>query len=138
MPKEIILFKLDQIGRLVDSLEKLLAKPWPEFKNDEVVIRAAERDFQLIIDVASDINGQMILERGGKIPDTYKQSFSELGKLGLISDDLSVRLSNAAGVRNVLVHEYDIDEDYEKFYQAAKDSISTFREYLKVIHSGLK
>ena len=135
MSKEIILKKLEQITQLLTELEKLLGNPFAEFVKDFVILRAAERNFQLIVDLASDINTQVLLERGRETPDTYRQSFSELLREGILDEKLTDRLVASAQLRNILVHEYDFDEDYKKFYQSAKDSIPAFRAYIRVIHS---
>lgn len=138
MPSEVIIKKLDQIKELLGELERLLAKPVRDFKNNLVIIRAAERNFQLLVDLASDINTQILLERGRKTPDTYKQSFSDLGQQGVLRDELARDLVLTAKLRNILVHEYDFEEDYEKFYHSAKDSIPTYREYIKTIYNYIK
>jgi len=34
---------------------------------------------------------------------------------------------------NILVHEYDFEEDYQKFYDSAKKFLPAYREYLVAI-----
>ncbi|MBI4119116.1 MAG: DUF86 domain-containing protein [Parcubacteria group bacterium] len=99
-----------------------------------VTLRAAERNFQLIVDLASDINTQILVEKGEKTPDTYRQSFSDLGRVGVLENDLAKKLVVSAQVRNILAHEYDFEEDYDKFYNAAKDLIPVYQEYAKRIN----
>jgi len=74
------------------------------------------------------------VEKGEKTPDTYRQSFGDLGRVRVLEDDLAKRLMISAQVRNILVHEYDFEEDYEKFYNAAKDLIPVYQEYAKRIN----
>jgi uncharacterized protein YutE (UPF0331/DUF86 family) len=134
MPDELILKKLEQIEELLGELEKLLAAPFGEFQKDITKIRAAERNFQLIVDLAADINTQILLEREKKTPDTYRQSFLALAREGIVEDGVAEHLSQSAGLRNILVHEYDFEEDYKKFYESAKKFIAPYREYAKIIH----
>jgi len=134
MTNELILKKLEQLLTLLGELEKLLEPSFVEFQKDIMRIRAAERDFQLIVDLASDINTQILLMRNKKTPDTYRQSFSDLAKEGVFSSVLSQKLSLSAGLRNIIVHEYDFEEDYEKFYVSAKEFIPIYGEYTKAIH----
>ena len=71
MPNDLILKKLEQMGILLKELEGLLALPFPEFKGKFTNVRSAERDFQLIVELASDINAHTIAELGAETPDTY-------------------------------------------------------------------
>ena len=135
MPEEIIQKKLDQMKQLLRELNELFNKPRPEFLKDVVVIRAAERDFQLIVDLASDINTHILIERGRETPDTYRQSFIDIEREGILPTDLAQTLAVSARLRNILVHEYDFDEDYIKFHESAKEFIPAYREYLKIILS---
>lgn len=138
MPQEIIRKKLEQIGELLKELERLLAKPFFEFKKDSVIVRAAERNFQLLVDLASDINTQILVEHNQKTPDTYKESFSALENLGVLDRHISAKLIKSTYLRNILVHEYDFEEDYEKFYRSAKEYILYYYKYLKAILSYLE
>ena len=63
MPNELIFKKIEQIGELVAELEKLLTIPLDAFQRDLKHIRATERNFQLTVDLASDINTQLLLEQ---------------------------------------------------------------------------
>ena len=138
MPSELIFKKLEQISALLDELEHLIALSFSDFQKNNVTVRAAERNFQLIVDLASDINTQILLEKGRKTPDTYRQSFSDLGKEAIINAALTQQLVLSAGIRNVLVHEYDFEEDYEKFYTSAKALVPAYREYVKLIRDYAK
>ena len=72
MLNSIIWKKLDQISLLLNELKELVGVPFPEFKSAFRNIRSAERNFQLIIELASDINAQLVTDGGGQTPDTYK------------------------------------------------------------------
>ncbi len=134
MSKEIILKKLEQIKELLGELERLLTSPITDFKNNLTAIRAAERNFELAVELSSDINTQILFELGKKTPDSYRESFSSLSKAGVIEDKLAEKLMQSARLRNILVHEYDFEEDYEKFYRSAKEYIPVFREYTETIY----
>lgn len=118
---------------LLDELEKLLVKPFFATHSDMIAIRAAERDFQLIVELASDINTTILIEKTGETPDSYRSSFSNLARLNIFEEQVLAKLVTSARLRNILVHEYDFDEDYQKFYKSAKEFIPAYREYIKVI-----
>src|SRR3989338_9214581 len=134
MSYEVIEKKLDQIKELLGELDGLLEKSLDEFIKDKTVVRASERNYQLIIDLASDINTQILIEIGRKTPDTYKQSFSDLGKAGVLNSGLVNKMVQCAKLRNILVHEYDFEEDYEKFYSSAKENVGTIKEYARAVN----
>ncbi|MBI4066349.1 DUF86 domain-containing protein, partial [Candidatus Gottesmanbacteria bacterium] len=66
-------------------------------------------------------------------PDTYLQSFSDIEKLGLVSGDLASTLLVSAKLRNILVHEYDFEEDYERFYDSAKEIVPAYQQYIEAV-----
>lgn len=130
MSKEIIQKKLDQIGVVIRELQRLLEKSKEEFLKDTVVIRAAERNFQLIVDTSSDILVRTLVDMGKGTPDTYRQSFLQAGKARIIPFPLARKLAESAELRNILVHEYDFEEDYEKFYVSAKSFLPVYRTFM--------
>lgn len=133
MPSEIITKKLEQIDALLKELEEFTESSFEEFEKNIRDLRASERDFQLIVDLASDVNAELLLEKGHRAPDTYKQSFLFLADAGVIGTELAKELAESALTRNILVHEYDVDEDNKKFYDDAKKFLPIFHEYLKTI-----
>ena len=138
MPKEILLKKLNQIEVLLNELEILLNRPFSDFMQDTLVTRTAERDFQLIVDHASDINTTILIEKAAMAPDTYKESFSLLVKERIVAASLAQILEKSAKLRNILVHEYDFESDVEKFYLSAKTMVPAYRDYLKIIYDYLR
>jgi len=132
---EIIYKKLEQMKVLLSELEMLLEKPFSATHSDIIAIRAAERDFQLIVELASDINTTILIEKTGETPDSYRSSFSNLAKLGIFDEQTLSKLITSARLRNILIHEYDFDEDYKKFYESAQEFIPVYHEYVKVILS---
>lgn len=134
MGNELIFKKLEQIKELVNELERLLNVSLELFIKDLVAVRASERNFQLAVDIASDINTHILIERGGKTPDTYRESFIALEKEDILPHELAQQLVESAKVRNILVHEYDFEDDYEKFYYAARSHIPAYRQYIETIY----
>lgn len=138
MSREIIEKKLDQILELLGQLESWLSEPLADVQNDPIKSRSAERNFQLMADWAIDANTQLLLMAGSRAPDTYQQSFTLLGAAGILDAQLAGEMSEAAKIRNVLVHEYDIVEDFEKFYNSVKKLLPVFRRYCQSVLSYLE
>src|SRR3989344_1475485 len=106
MSNDMILKKLEQMRNLMQELSELLTLPFVEFKKKFTTIRAAERNFQLIIELASDINAHVITEEGGQTPDTYRESFKRMAELQILKEELVSDFMKSASLRNILIHEY--------------------------------
>lgn len=133
MSKEIVFKKLDQIRDLIFELDKILSLPFLEFNEKNINIRATERDFQLLVEQASDINSQIVLEQGSSTPDTYKESFRGVEKLGILDAETTEELMESAKLRNILIHEYDFDQDNFIFYKSVKKFMPTYKKYIGAI-----
>lgn len=138
MAKEIIIKKLEQLEALLHELEDWLKNPFDNFCKETVVVRGTERNFQLVVDIACDINVHILLERNVSAPDTYSQSFIAMAKIKIISFALAESLAEGAKLRNILVHEYDFIESDEKFYHSAKRLVPLYKEYSAIIYNLIK
>lgn len=96
-----------------------------------------ERLLQLIVEVACDINAHIITEHHEKPPTSYYQSFIELGKLGILSTELSEKLAPSTGLRNALVHLYE-DIDDKQVKESISATLKYFPRYVAAIQKYLK
>lgn len=133
MPSEIVEKNLERLILLVRELQQYLDVSFSVFSGDAMRISAAERKFQLMVDIASDINTHLLVSRGAETPDTYRRSFLDLGRAGILSHECAEKLAESAGIRNILVHEYDFEDDYEKFYRSAKGIVPWYETYIESI-----
>jgi uncharacterized protein YutE (UPF0331/DUF86 family) len=95
---------------LNEALQHLDAKS-PEITaerlaSDPLLQAAVERWLQISIEACIDLAYHVIAERGWTPPDAARSAFTTLAAHGLISSDLANRLARAAGMRNILVHDY--------------------------------
>ncbi|MEK7127977.1 MAG: HepT-like ribonuclease domain-containing protein [Patescibacteria group bacterium] len=137
MSKEFILKKLEQMKILVEELALLSSLPFADFKNKFTNIRSAERNFQLIIELASDINAHISAERKLSAPDTYRESFVQMTKIGVLPMRLKKSFIESSNLRNILIHKYDFDEDNFIFYKSLKKFIPLYQNYISFIHGYL-
>ena len=66
---------------------------------------------QELIEAAIDIDMYTIVQTGHAAPDDYYESLIRAGALRIISSDLAEKLAPSAGLRNRLVHEYNMLEN---------------------------
>jgi uncharacterized protein YutE (UPF0331/DUF86 family) len=79
---------------------------------DPMLQAAVERWLQVAIEACIDLAYHIIADRGWAPPDSARGAFEQLAAQGLISSELAKRLGRAAGMRNILVHDYvRVDRD---------------------------
>ncbi len=133
MAHDLIIKKLEQMATLLKELEGLLALPFAEFKNQFTNVRAAERNFQLIVELASDINAHIVAELGAQVPETYRESFTRMAERKILNEDHLQEFIKSSNLRNILTHEYDFDEDNFIFYASAKKFIPLYQQYIQSV-----
>lgn len=134
---DLILKKLEQMDILLKELKELLGIPFSDFKSTFKNIRSAERNFQLVIELASDINAQIVADLGAQTPDTYKESFKCMAELKILDEKLLPQFVKSSNLRNILIHEYDFDEDNFIFYKSVKEFIPLYEKYIDLIKKHL-
>lgn len=135
MSHDLILKKLEQMKKLLLELGELLELPFVEFREKFTNVRSAERSFQLVIEIASDINAHIIAEIGAETPDTYRDSFKRMASLKILKEESLPDFIKSSNLRNILIHEYDFDEDNYIFYKSAKGFIPLYHEYMNSIQT---
>lgn len=130
--KEIIIRKLAVIAENLKALEPIKGMAKEGYINDIYKRKATERLLQELIEAAIDINTHIIVQIGHTVPDDYYESFIKAGELKIISSDLAERLAPSAGLRNRLVHEYDLLEN-SMVFDAVKMAEELYLKYVKEI-----
>lgn len=104
---------------------------------DDPVQRAAyERFLQLACEACLDAGEMVIAEKGLPKPGTYREVVTTLVEEGALEKDLGATLEEAAGLRNVLVHDYaEIDVEQLRAWGRRGD---LFREYVKQVAAWLE
>jgi uncharacterized protein YutE (UPF0331/DUF86 family) len=129
--------KLAIIIENLKALELIQSIPPEEYSKDIYKRKATERMLQELIEAAIDVNFHIIVESDKTPPDDYYQSFIKLGELGVISLALAQELAPSAGLRNRLVHEYDL-LDNKTVLQSVRSAQNLFSQYIKAISNHLK
>ncbi|MEN9524583.1 MAG: hypothetical protein RL536_652 [Candidatus Parcubacteria bacterium] len=122
---------------LIAELKELLVLPFSEFKQKFTTVRTAERNFQLLVELASDVNAYTVVDLGGETPDTYRESFRQMSSLGILDEKQLPDFVKSSNLRNILTHEYDFDEDNFIFYKSLKEFVPLYESYLDSIKKHL-
>ena len=137
MDNRLLEAKLSQLLHILRETEDWLTVSAEAFSRETKLVRACQRNLQLLVEYASDINGILILEFGKKAPGSYRESFTSVFEMDFASTLTGTdRAALLASVdwRNDLIHEYDPEESNETFYVMLKEFLVAYRDYAKVIH----
>lgn len=128
--------KLAAIRRNLDDLTAIRDLTVVEYRADRFRQKGTERLLQETVEAAVDVNMHVLRTRG-ESPTDYFTSFVELGRQGIIGDDLANRLAPSAGLRNRLVHEYE-DLDDAIVLESVRDAIDLFGRYVQQVERYLE
>lgn len=99
--------RLRALQSLLEGLRRRFAgMAVEEFLRSEDARLIAERLLQLACEACIDMANHAISEHGGEQPESYRQAFAELARLGLVPAELAAELQRMTAMRNILVHGY--------------------------------
>ena len=127
MSPDVIVKKLVSMTTYLNDLLPHKDISFDEFMKKHYEI---ERLLELLVMTASDIVFHLISTKGESIPASYKAAFLRAGELGLISSGLGKSLALGAGLRNILVHEYE-EIDYNLVHQSIPTATRDFANFIK-------
>lgn len=103
--------KLTTITRSLDLLAAIEGLSLAEYRADPFRQKGVERLLQEVVEAAVDTNLHLLRAAGASAPGDYYRSFLDAGRHGIVPATLAETLAPAAGLRNRLVHEYDVIND---------------------------
>jgi uncharacterized protein YutE (UPF0331/DUF86 family) len=99
--------RLRALQGFLDGLRRRFAGMSLEaFVRDEDARLIAERLLHLACEACIDMANHVLADRGAEQPETYRQTFELVGRLGLVPPELTATLQRMATMRNILVHGY--------------------------------
>lgn len=98
--------KLRLMRGLLDDLAAAGEVTAERLADDRMLRHAIERVLTQLVDLAVSVNSHVASARLGRAPASYRESFALAAQAGVIDAELAARLAPAAGLRNILVHEY--------------------------------
>lgn len=134
--RDIIRRKLAVIVENLKALAPIKEMTQEAYADDLYKRKATERLLQELIEAAIDINTHLVVQTGHSAPDDYYESFIKIGSMKIIPADLALKLAPSAGLRNRLVHEYDMLE-HSLVLEAVAMAEDKYAEYVKHINAYL-
>jgi uncharacterized protein YutE (UPF0331/DUF86 family) len=133
----LVVRKINLISQDLDELLTISRKDVNEYLSSRMDGVLAERFLERMIGRMIDINYHLITETGHPPPADYYQSFTQLGKLGILPPAFAQQIAACAGLRNRIVHEYDEIEP-RKLYEGIRAAVRDLPQYLAHIHQYIQ
>lgn len=130
---ELVTRKINLILKDLEPLGAYGKMTLEEYLGDKINELVVERYLERIIGRMIDINYHLVTELGCPPPRDYFESFTELGKLGVLPPDFARSVAQAAGLRNRIVHEYD-EVDEQKIHEALTAVLQDIPRYIGHVH----
>lgn len=128
--------KLDKLQRYLEELEEDLPPKREEYMDKRTVRRACERTFQLASEELLDICNIIISEKRLPVPKDNKDSIEKLTEAHIIPGELSSKLQDMVGFRNLLVHSYGKVDD-SMAYDYLKNETTDLYEFIDAVERFL-
>ena len=96
---------------------------------------ACERYVEKIIEAATDLAFLVIKSKKLKIPEDDIDAFNILLENKIIDSDLTAKLKNAKGMRNIISHQYGKIDDEIVFEAITKELERDIRKFVGVVEN---
>ena len=113
-----------------DSLDKYVA----DFKTKA----ACERYFERIVESIFDLAVLIIKEKKLPLPNENNESFEILRKENIINSDLSRKLKEMRGMRNIIAHQYGSIDDKLVYMAISEELNEDIKQFIKLINELFK
>jgi len=138
---EVNLDRLRELaGHLRDSVRQLreLGEAAREmFVTDARSVNSAKYLLIVATEAALDICNHLAARRGGRSPEDYADCMAIMAEIGVIDEDLKIRLMRMARFRNLLVHVYARVDDGE-VHRIIRENLGDLERYLASVGRYLK
>jgi uncharacterized protein YutE (UPF0331/DUF86 family) len=98
--------RIQRLEEFIERLNEVRQAGEEAYLADSRQRAATERWLQLAIQICIDLGTQVVSEQSARPPSDYAEVFKILGEKRVISDELALRMGNAAKQRNLIVHLY--------------------------------
>ncbi len=98
--------KLALLADLLTDLDRQANPTADDLRADRDRRHVIERILTQLVDIAVGLNSLLLRGHGHRHASSFRESFTRLAETGIVPPDLASRLGLAAGMRNILTHEY--------------------------------
>ena len=127
------------VHQKLESLRRCLARIRSK---EPISLDLLQKDFDLqdivslnltrAVQMAVDIGAHMVSAQTQAAPATMGETFDQLGRMGVISEALALKLKKSVGFRNVAVHNYNA-VNWAIVFSILQDHLQDFDAFAKAI-----
>jgi len=138
---ELVRRKLHLISEDLAHLLPFRDASLTELQADELRMAAVERMLERIVMRAIDVNEHLVSELASGREDritrlTYRDTFLRLADLRVYPDTFGKQIARSAGLRNILVHDYN-DADRRIVHASIGSCLEDYRRYVEYVERFL-
>ncbi len=130
--------KVEEITNWINELKEIVPSDLDRYISNKEKKAACERYIEKIVEAITDVAFLIIKEKKWRIPEDDSDAFTILKENKLISEDVTKKLKNAKGMRNILAHQYGKIDDQIIFEAITGDLEDDVSEFIKSIKKRQK
>lgn len=120
--KAVLAKKLAAIQDAVARIRAVLPSTADAFHADRTVREVVTLNLFVALQEALAVATHWIADEGWDVPHSYGEVFTVLASRGVLDHDLAVRLHGAAGLRNLIAHQYGV-VDVDRIFTIASNDL---------------
>lgn len=129
--REVVLSRISKLDEYIKFLYEMEKYSKEEYLLDPMIYGSSERFLHLAIECVIDIANHIISDMGYRKPSSNREIFEILFENKIINNNLKENLSNMAGFRNILVHDYT-NLDREIVYEILNNNLKDIEDFRKI------
>ncbi len=129
---DVLRRKTAQVLHHCDRLQRRATLSAADLERDEDLANIVLMDLQQAVQACLDLAVHVCADDNLGAPATYAEAFSLLSRAGRITPELARRLAGAAGLRNIIVHQY-AELDFARVASAAHENLDDLRRFVAVV-----
>jgi uncharacterized protein YutE (UPF0331/DUF86 family) len=103
---DVIVNKVSIIERCLNRIKEEYRGDVAEFKHNFTKQDSVILNLQRLCEAAIDIANRCLKLAQGPIPQSSRDSFAQLERMGLLNSELAISMQKMVGLRNIAVHDY--------------------------------
>ena len=128
--------RLERIEVTSDALAATASTPLADLLVNDDLVAATERRLQVAVQAAIDVAAHIAAASVWPTAEGYSAVFEPLSRHGVLDAELARRLAMAAGLRNLLVHDY-LEVDIARLHASLAADVADLRAFVHAVVTWL-
>lgn len=137
-PKNRIIEKIEEIEEYLSKLLDIVPEDLESYQLDYEKKWSCEMGFQKVIEAVTDLTFLIITNKDLEVAEDDLNAFDILEKNKIASKELSVKLKEARGMRNFIIHEYGKIDDEKVFHAISEEIEKDINDFIDSIKRCIK